>query len=210
MHELHDTQAVELQGAKSVTANLEMGAGELKLSGGSSKLLDADFRYDESFGKPSVEYHVSGDRGMLDVMQQQEHAAFGARDNDWDLRLGGSAPIDLKLNMGAGQGDLRLNGLNVSSMEINMGAGELHLDFTGVRTNTLQADIQGGVGSATIRLPKEIGARVNASGGLGSINAHGLKRDGDDYVNDAYGNAASTINLRVQGGVGQITLLGED
>jgi hypothetical protein len=44
----------------------------------------------------------------------------------------------------------------------------------------------------------------------GSINAHGRKRDGDDYFNDAYGNAASTINLRVQGGVGQITLLGED
>jgi len=210
MHELHDTQAVELQGAKSVNANLEMGAGELTLSGGSSKLLDADFRYDDSFGKPSVEYHVSGDRGMLDVTQQQEHTTFGSRDNDWDLRFGGNAPIDLKLNMGAGQGDLRLNGLNVSGMEIHMGAGELHLDFAGVRTSTLEADIQGGVGSATIRFPKDIGVRVNASGGLGSINAHGLKRDGDDYVNDAYGKAAATINLRIQGGVGQITLIGEE
>jgi hypothetical protein len=210
MRGLHDTQAVELQGAKSVNANLEMGAGGLTLSGGSSKLLDADFRYDESYGKPSVEYHVNGDRGTLDVTQQEEHPTFGSRDNDWDLRFGATAPIDLKLNMGAGQGDLRLNGLNVSGLEIHMGAGELHLDFNGVRTNTLEADIQGGVGSATIRLPKEIGARVSASGGLGSINAHGLKRDGDDYVNDAYGKAASTINLRVQGGVGQITLIGED
>lgn len=209
-HELHDTQAVELQGAKSVTANLEMGAGGLTLSGGSSKLLDADFRYDDSYDKPSVQYHVSGDRGMLDVTQQQEHATFGTRDNDWDLRFGGDAPIDLKLNMGAGQGDLRLNGLSVSSMEINMGAGELHLDFAGVHTTTLEADIQGGVGSATVRLPKDIGVRVNASGGLGSIDAHGLKRDGDDYVNDAYGKAATTINLRIQGGVGQIILIGEE
>jgi hypothetical protein len=210
MHELHDTQAVELQGAKAVSANLEMGAGELTLSGGSSKLLEGDFRYDDSYDKPSVEYHVSGDRGALDVTQQQEHATFGTRDNDWDLRFGGNAPIDLKLNMGAGQGDLRLSGLNVSGVEINMGAGELHLDFTGVHTQMLDADIQGGVGSATVRLPKDIGVRVSASGGLGSINAHGLKRDGDDYVNDAYGKAASTINLRIQGGVGQITLLGEE
>jgi len=210
MHQLHDTQAIELQGAKSVTANLELGAGRLTLTGGSSRLVDADFRYDESYGKPSIDYHVSGDRGMLDVTQQQEHTSFGSRDNDWFLRFGGAAPVDFKVNMGAGDNDLRLNGLNVSGLEINMGAGELHLDFTGVRTTTMEANIQGGVGEATIRLPKEIGVRVNASGGIGSINAHGLKRDGDDYVNEAYGKAASTINLRVEGGVGQITLLGEE
>lgn len=205
-----DTQSVDLQGAKEVEANLEMGAGELNIARGSDKLVDATFRYDDSYGKPKVEYHVSGDRGVLDVTQDQEGATFGSHENDWDLRFGGNAPIDLKLNMGAGQGDLRLDGMNVRGMEVHMGAGELHLDFHGVQTKTLDADIEGGVGSATIRLPKDIGARVSASGGIGSINAHGLHRDGGDYVNDAYGKSASTINLRINGGVGQITLLGED
>src|ERR1035441_7391526 len=41
----HDTQAVELQGAKSVDMNLNIPAGELTVSGGSTHLMDADFRY---------------------------------------------------------------------------------------------------------------------------------------------------------------------
>jgi len=42
---VHDAQAIELQGAKSVNAEISMPAGELILTGGSSRLLDADFNY---------------------------------------------------------------------------------------------------------------------------------------------------------------------
>jgi hypothetical protein len=62
------------------------------------------------------------------------------------------------------------------------------------------------VGSATIRLPKDEGVRVVASGGIGAIHADGLKSRGDAYVNDAYGKTPQTIDLTVHGGVGQINL----
>ena len=90
-----------------------------------------------------------------------------------------------------------------------MGAGELNLDLTGARKSDLQATIEGGAGQATIRLPRDVGVHAYASGGIGSVNAPGMMREGDAYVNAAYGKAPATIELTVHGGVGEINLLTE-
>ena len=206
-HFQHETQSVDLQGAKRVSADFDLPAGSLKVSDGSDKLLDASFDYEDTDGKPTVDYTVSGDHGQLNITQDNgDHTHWGSRGDNWNLRLGRNVPIDLKLNMGAGQGDLELRDVDVSRLEVHIGAGEMRLDLTGPRTSDLDATVQGGVGSAVIRLPKDVGVRVNASGGIGSVNAHGLDRDGDAYVNSAYGKTPATINLTVAGGVGQITL----
>ncbi len=208
-HYSHDTQSVDLQGAKSVSAELQLGAGTLNLNGGSNHLLDADFRYGRYEGKPTVDYTVSGDHGQLTLTQNSQndnHMHFGGGDDDWDLRLSDAVPIDMKINMGAGEGNLQLNGVNLSRLDIQMGVGELHLDLTGERKSNLEANIQGRVGSATIHLPSAMGVHVNAEGGIGAVNAHGLKRDGDAYVNDAYGKSPTTIDMTIHGGVGEINL----
>jgi len=209
-NEMHDTKAVELQGAKSVSAKLEMPAGELDLSGGSSHLLDADFHYDPYEGTPRVEYTVNGDRGQLHVDQRENQVVhFGTTRNDWRLQLGGDVPWDLRLDMGAGRNTLRLDGLNVERLEVHMGAGEMNLYLAGLRAKHFEGIVEGGAGQARIHLPKDIGARVHATGGIGAINARGLMREGDAYVNEGYGKTASTIELNVSGGVGEIDLIEE-
>jgi hypothetical protein len=111
--------------------------------------------------------------------------------------------------MGAGQNRVGLAGLNVNHLQIHMGVGELHLDLTRMGKNSMQGDIEGGVGSAWVRLPKDEGVRVIASGGIGSVRADGLKNSGDSYVNDAYGKTPQAIELTVHGGVGEIDLVEE-
>ena len=81
--------------------------------------------------------------------------------------------------------------------------------IVGDRKKDLDADIEGGVGQATIHLPTKVGVLVRASGGIGAVNAHGLKHDGDEYTNDIYGKTAATIHLKVEGGVGEIDLIPE-
>ena len=66
--------------------------------------------------------------------------------------------------------------------------------------------IEGGVGEATVLVPSEVGVRVWAEGGLDKINAEGFQRDGEAYVNDAYGDSDVSLNLDVRGGVGSISL----
>ncbi|HXN98006.1 MAG TPA: toast rack family protein [Candidatus Acidoferrales bacterium] len=206
---VHATEAIELQGAKTVNAEISMPAGELILTGGSSRLLDADFNYRAVEGKPHVDYSVSGDRGQLEVTQNEKHIHFAGRRNDWTLRLGNAIPLDLKIELGAGKSELKLAGMDVTRLEINMGVGRMDLDLTGDRKEDLQVDVQGGVGSAEIRLPKNVGVHVNASGGIGSVNAHGLERDGSAYVNAVYAKTHATIQVNIQGGVGGISLVEE-
>jgi hypothetical protein len=203
---IHDTHAVELLGAKEVSADINMPAGQLDLTGGAPRLLDSDFRYREEEGKPIVDYSVSGDHGQLTITQQGQHLHLGTTHNDWKLNFGGTEPLNVKLNMGAGQSDLNFRGLDLRHLEVHIGAGQMTLDLTGPRKSNLDVDIEGGVGSGTIRLPKDVGVRVHAEGGIGSINTGGLTRDGNAWVNDAYGKSAVTISLEVHGGIGEINL----
>jgi predicted membrane protein len=108
--------------------------------------------------------------------------------------------------MGAGQGNLHFHDVPLTRLDLNLGAGQVDVDLTGDRKTDLMADIEGGVGQANIRLPKNVGVIAHASGGIGSISAHGLKHDGDSYTNEAYGKSPATIHLKVEGGIGEIVL----
>ena len=63
------------------------------------------------------------------------------------------------------------------------------------------------VPSLVLRLVSgEVGVRVRAEGGLGKINAEGFWREGQAYVNNAYGDSDVTLDVDVRGGVGTINL----
>lgn len=205
----HTQQTIELQGAESVSAALHMGAGQLNVSGGSGHLLNADFRFDRKFDNPTVDYHVSGGKGMLDVNQQSGHPNFGPSDNTWDLNFTDDVPLELRVDMGAGQGNLKLRGMNVTEVELHIGAGQVVLDLTGPRKSDLNVSVKGGVGQATIRLPKDVSVTAHAAGGIGSIHTEGLHENGSDYTNDAYGKSPHKITLDVRGGIGEIELIQE-
>ncbi len=202
----HSTKVVEPQRAKSAHAKVDMGAGQLTINGGAKDFLDADFTYSDSFEEPRVDYNVADGVGQLNISQESHGPHFGRTENDWKLQFSKDIPLELKVDMGAGQGDLHFHDVPLTRLDLNLGAGEMNVDLTGDRKTDLTADIEGGVGQANIRLPKNVGVIAHASGGIGSIDVHGLKHDGDSYTNDAYGKSPATIHLKVEGGIGQITL----
>lgn len=208
----HEDHVVDLQGAKKVHASIQLGAGELDLRGDTSHLLEGSFDFRGDRSVPEVRYRVSDGTGELDIDEQRTGPSFvmqGNQNATWDLRLGNQAPLELEINLGAGEGKLHLRDLPVTRLDLNVGAGRVEADLTGNRTSDLEADISGGVGEAVIKLPKSIGVVTDVSGGLGSVDTRGLKKDGDQYVNDAYGHTPVTIRLHISGGIGSITLVQE-
>jgi len=204
----HTDEVLELQGAKSVRAELKMGAGELNIEGGSSHLLNSRFLFNRKWDSPRVNYHVNGDKGELEIVQDQNGSInFDAGNNNWDLTFNNDVPIQLHIEMGAGAGELKLRDMNVTGLELHMGAGQLELDLTGPRKSDLDVTLKGGVGQATIRLPRDVAVRAHAAGGIGSLDAEGLKKDGNDYSNEMWGKTPHKITLDVQGGIGQIELI---
>jgi hypothetical protein len=207
----NESKTVAAGAAKSVHMTLNMNGGELKIGGGALNLLEADFSYNVPEWKPKVKYEVSGSVGYLTVEQPGSGSTTNNTRNEWDLHLNNKTPMEMNVNMGAGRATLALSGMALSRLELNMGAGEAAVDLTGDWKKDLSAQIHGGVGRATIRLPKDVGVHVVAQGGLGRINAGDLQKQGDAYVNDQYGKSTVTLRLEVEGGVGEINLeLGDE
>jgi hypothetical protein len=202
-------EARDLQGAKSVEVSLRMGGGRMNINGGSAHLLNADFHFDRKWDNPVVDYHVTGDKGYMEVKQENSGINFGPTENSWDLTFSNDVPLDLRVDMGAGQGDLKLRDMNVTNVELHMGAGQVMLDLTGARKSDLNVDIKGGVGQVTVRLPKDVGVSAHASGGIGTVQARGLHENGNEYTNDALGKSPHKITLDIQGGIGEIELIEE-
>ncbi len=203
-----ESKSIQAQNARSVHAKLQMGAGELNLTGGADGLIEGDFSYNVPDWKPKVSYEVSGEKGELVVKQGSGggvRLGGGAR-NEWDISFNDDVPTDLGVQMGAGESDLDLDGLALTGLNLQMGARKTPVDLTGDYVENFDANIEDGVGEATVLLPSEVGVKAKAEGGLGKINAKGLQREGDSYINHAYGKSDVTLNVDVQGGVGEINL----
>lgn len=204
-----DTHSVYLEDEESAGVTLRMGAGELTVYGGSLNLMDALFVYNVKGWKPQVQYDVKDARGELKVEQPSgswKNVNLGGMKYEWIITLGDMLPLDLEIEVGAGQGELDLRGLQLNSLQIRMGAGEVTTDLRGDWARSFEAGIKGGVGQATVLLPEEIGVKVYVKGGLGAVKTSGLTKDGDAYINDAYGSASTRLTLTIEGGVGEIVL----
>lgn len=208
-----EAEAVDLENAQSVAAELRMGAGELNVSGGAQQLMEADFTYNVPEWEPEVTYEVNGEEGDLRVEQPSTEGGIdltGDARNEWDIRLNDQIPTDLTVRMGAGESDFDLGDLTLTGLSVEMGAGASTVDMRGEWDRDLEATIRGGAGSATLHLPTNVGVRVAADGGLGEIETRGLTRQEDAYVNEAYGESEVTLEVDVEGGVGKLSLLADE
>jgi hypothetical protein len=204
----HDSKSVDPKNAQSARAQLKMGAGELNVTGGADRLMEGEFSYNVSDWKPEVSYDVSGEKGELVVKQGSANGgnlSGGAR-NEWNISMNDELPTDLVVQLGAGESALDLDSLTLTGVDLQMGAGKTTVDLTGDYAKGFDASIEGGVGQATVLLPSKVGVKAKAAGGLGGINAKGLKKVGGAYVNDAYGESDTNVSVDVKGGVGEINL----
>jgi hypothetical protein len=180
------------------------------VNGGAQKLMEAEFRYNHPAWKPEVRYELSGLRGTLTVQQPKRGTVHsGNLKNEWKLKFNNNARMDMEVRLGAGQGDLELGSLTLKGLEIEVGAGQLKLDLRGNPRRSYDVRIRGGVGDANIYLPAKVGIIADVKGGIGSIDARGLVKRDDRYVNDEYGKSEITIRLDVKGGIGSINLIAE-
>jgi hypothetical protein len=224
------SQTVELGDADSVNVEIQMGAGVLDVSGGASELLQASFTYNVEELNPRATYNA----GSLVVKDSDVKEGIGSLfdigeyRNEWDLELNEDVPMVMKIDLGAGRSNLALGALALTSLNISggagdvdldlsgsrslrqlnfdMGAGGVNIDLTGAWVKDLDARLTGGLGDITLRLPGDVGVRVDVQTGVGGVDASGLAKDGNTYTNGAYGVSDVTLRIDVEGGVGQIHL----
>jgi hypothetical protein len=202
-----ESQSVELGDANSVSVEINFGAGDLQVSGDSDKLLEADFNYNVARLKPEVAYAD----GKLSVRQPEVKGLPVLKNitdfrNEWGIHLSDEVPMDLKVIVGGGSSDLQLAGLPLTRLDVNQGAGISTVDLSGSWERDLDVTIEAGAADITVRLPKDVSARVEVDAGPTTIEATGLRQDGNVYTNDAYGVSEAMLQVEIEAGIGRINL----
>jgi hypothetical protein len=207
--EKHETRTVALNHTELARLNLKMGAGELRIEGGSPELVDADFDYNVPSWKPMLIDDSTGVRREIRIEQPSSSIHASNTIYNWNLRLNNDAPMDITAHLGAGSARMNLGTVNLGTLDVEMGVGELNLDLNGKLRRDCSVRLEGGVGQATVILPSSVAILSNASGGIGGISVKGLEKRGDTWYNPLHENGPVTIRLRVEGGVGQINIVAE-
>ncbi len=205
----HLQKSIDLDKSEMARIELKMGAGELRVEGGSSKLAEADFEYNVPSWKPLVQYQASSFRGELLIEQPSTSKGGSNTTYKWNLRLNDKLPLEIVTHLGAGEAHMNLGALNLRSVELEMGVGEVELDLRGQPAHDYNVQIHGGVGQAVVHLPAGVGIVATAAGGIGNIDVRGLEKRNGRWINAAHENAPVTIHLDVKGGIGNITLTAE-
>ncbi len=193
-----------------LSVNLNMGAGNLRVDSGTGQLAEGDLIYNVEAWKPIIKYSSFAGHGSLRIDQPHSIGPHAGRVNyDWNLRLAENVPTDMTIRFGAGEAQLNIGRLALRMVDVQMGVGEVNMDLRGSPQRSYDVRIRGGVGEATVRLPRDVGVSAKAVGGIGEIRTPGLHKVDDHYVNDAYERSKYTIHLDIHGGIGQINLLSD-
>ncbi|MEA3308412.1 MAG: toast rack family protein [Chloroflexota bacterium] len=221
-----ETRVVELEDIDDIRVKVRLGAGDLRIEGGATELLEADFRYNIAAWRPEIEYTT---RRLVVRQPTYKKISFsGDVCYEWNLRFNDAVPTDLTIEFGAGDADIDLRHLAVTNLDMKVGAGEVMIDAQGNRTleqleldlgagdakldlrgdwsEDVDINIQGGLGRTTVVLPQDIGVWVDINKGIGPIHADGFRLAGDAYVNDLYEEAEVMLYLTIQAGIGEINL----
>lgn len=203
---------IEPGAAESIDVTIEQAAGDLRVSGDATTLMDATFDSEPASFKPKVDYSVEGTAGALSVVQPDiSGLPVGETMNDWNVSLGTTLPLDLDVKRGAGSADLRFGSLNLKSLRYLSGAGESTIDFTGlvIGDASVPARIESGLGSLDLIVAPSTPVRVTVEQALGGLEMGSLHIEDGAWVNDAYRRGMPALELDIVAGAGSITVRGE-
>lgn len=133
----------------------------------------------------------------------------------------GAAKINLQCNtqnsnvirdgqISTGVGDVRMEGLmnlNFKRLQIEGGVGKFDLTFSGQSSGKHFVNVETGIGTVVIRVPKNVGVRlIDDSSFFSNLNVpRDYRKKGGVYQTANYQDADSTIEFTVTSGMGSIT-----
>jgi hypothetical protein len=115
-----------------------------------------------------------------------------------------------KMKIDAGVGELKAVNLgNANCRKINFegGVGGYELDFGGEWQSDCEAYVELGLGDLTIEVPRAIGVKLIAEKTfLTSLDLEGFIHKGDIYYSEGYDKAKHRLILKVEAGLGSVSI----
>jgi hypothetical protein len=89
-----------------------------------------------------------------------------------------------------------LGNANTTEMQVRSGVGSVTLDFGGEWRNDMSLDADVALGKLEIRVPSDVGVRVDVHRVLASFDRHGLVKRGNAYYSENWETARHKLRVR--------------
>jgi len=109
----------------------------------------------------------------------------------------------------AGAAEVALAGLGNSRCDritFSGGVGTALLDLSGAWPTDASLDVSMTMGELTLRLPRDVGVRVEMAKFLASFGAAGWTRDGDTYLSPGYAAAERKVDIALSTTIGNVNV----
>lgn len=198
-----------LDGIERADLEVHFGAGRLKVEAlsDSSSLISGELEL-SARSEPSWELNRKNDQALMTLKDRRGSWSGGWNwkgADEWRLRLSPKVGLSLDVELGAGTATLDLTGLDIRDLKVTAGASQSTIILPG--EGDVTARISSGVGQLILEIPDEMAARVQIDRGIAAIAiSRRFRRDGNTYVTDDWETNRSRVDLKIDVGVGQVTL----
>jgi hypothetical protein len=195
-----------LEGASSAEYDLNSGAGKIQigpLPAASASVIEGTLGQTIS-GSVTADHKLSNGKAVVSIQSNWPRTYVFSRGDEflWDLSLARKIPLDVRLNMGAGEIIADLADLSPTSVDVKIGAGHLSLGLPS--GGDLDVKISIGVGAAEISVPADASISVECTTGIGTCNLpNGSGFWNQSYTSPGYDTAKFQIKIAISMGVGQ-------
>ncbi|GAB2592745.1 LiaI-LiaF-like domain-containing protein [Spirosoma areae] len=196
---------------REAVLKLAGGAGRFIISGPSSELIKADTKQSVGTYSMSVDRDETTHIPTIELKPTEEHQEFDLKDGDFenrvDVHLNARPVWTMDIALGAGQGDLDLSDYVVKSLKIGAGAADLDLKL-GAKADQSDIKLDVGAASVTVRVPKEVGCRIEKDGALNLEQLDDFTDvGGGKFVSPGYDAAPKKMTIRFNGGISRFKVV---
>jgi len=204
------TISQELDGAARAQVEISPSAGTLALSAQDqpANMLITGQVPEERADRLTQNFSLNGDLAIYNLKDAQPTVFMPGNSSRsaWDLRLNPEIPIDLRVNMGAGDATLDLSGLNLTHLDVNLGVGQVEVILP--EGGSFEAKVSSAIGQTTIFIPGDLAVRIRAGTALSARSIPALYSEvGDNvFVSPGYEEAENKVEIDLNQAIGQVVV----
>ena len=188
--------------------NLEGGAGSFKLKGNTDKLFEANTRSSVVGFISNRTINKLESSATVNLKMEEGNVTIknGKISNEAIIRLNEKPIWNIDLGIGAGNGDFDFSSYKVESLKISTGVAELDVKLGDKQAQT-NVDVEAGVASVTLEIPKSVGCEVRLDGAMNVKSFDDLKKVGDGlYRSPGYESTVKKVIIKFEGGLSKVKI----
>lgn len=191
------------------TARLDLSAGAVNLELKDMTAQLVDVRSDLKDGGFLLKRAGSPGNPKLTIEHKRNdkrNFGGGSDDNTVQIRLNSKVLWDLNFSLGAADADVDLRQFKVSNLALECGVSSVKLRLGMPPELLSHVEVEGGLASIELELPKQAGCRIESEASLSSLKASGFTKNGNFYESENYVSAQKKIEIKVESGLSSIDI----